>query len=234
MSDISTFVLVPGAWQAGWVWQPVARRLRAAGHEAVTLTLPGLADGDRRDGRHLSETVDHVVAEIERRDLHDVVLVGHSWGGYPITGAAHRVAHRLARIVYYNAFVPARGVPFVDENAEYAAIMRAAIDASPDGSVEVAFEQVPVLVPELPEAARRIFHELLGPQPGAYFLEPLDVPDVTGLGKPLSYVLGADDHALARPGDELAARIGLTPTMVPGGHQGMLTYPDEVTRALLA
>lgn len=38
-----TFVLVPGAWQGGWAWQPVARRLREAGYAAVTITLPGLA-----------------------------------------------------------------------------------------------------------------------------------------------------------------------------------------------
>jgi hypothetical protein len=48
-----------------------------------------------------------------------------------------------------------------------------------------------------------------------------------------SYVLSENDLALARPGDELAARIGLTPRMVPGGHQSMLTSPDEVTKALL-
>jgi pimeloyl-ACP methyl ester carboxylesterase len=234
MSDTSTtFVLVPGAWQGGWSWQAVARRLRAAGHDAVTLTLPGLADGDPRASLHLSDAVDHVAGEIERRDLRNVVLVGHSWGGYPITGAAHRVAHRLAKIVYFNAFVPARGVPLIDENQDYAAILRAAIDASPDGSVSVTFEQVPILVPELPEAAQRLFHELLVPHPGAYFLQALDVDDVTTLGLPVAYVLSENDLALARPGDELAARIRLTPLMVPGGHESMLTRPDEVTEALI-
>ncbi|MEV4175390.1 alpha/beta hydrolase [Nonomuraea sp. NPDC049709] len=234
MSDTSTtFVLVPGAWQGGWSWQAVARRLRTAGHDAVTLTLPGLADGDPRTGLRLSDAVNYVAGEIERRDLRDVVLVGHSWGGYPITGAAHRIAHRLAAIVYFNALVPARGVPLIDENPDYAAILRAAIDSSPDGSVSVTFEQVPMLVPELPEAAQRLFHELLVPQPGAYFLQALDVDDVTTLGLPAAYVLSENDRALARPGDELAARIGLTPLMVPGGHQSMLTYPDEVTEALL-
>lgn len=234
MTDTSkTYVLVPGAWQGGWSWQPVARRLRAAGRHAVTITLPGLADGDAHAGLHLSDAVERVVDEIERRDLRDVVLVGHSWGGYPITGAAHRVADRLAMIIYFSAFVPARGVPFVEENQDYAAILRAAIDASPDGSVSVAFEQVPMLVPELPEAAQRLFHELLVPQPGAYFLEALDVDDVTTLGVPSAYVLSENDLALARPGKELAARIGLTPRMVPGGHQSMLTYPDEVAEALL-
>ncbi|MET9252022.1 hypothetical protein [Nonomuraea sp. NPDC003709] len=147
-----------------------------------------------------------------------------------ITGAAHRVARRLAKIVYFNAFVPARGVPFVDENQDYAAILRAAIDASPDGSVSVTFEQVPMLVPELPEAAQRLFHELLVPQPGAYFLQALDVDDVTTLGLPAAYVLSENDLALARPGDELAARIGLTPLMVPGGHQSMLSTPTRSPR----
>ena len=52
-----TFVLVPGAYQGGWSWQPVAHRLRAAGHHAVTLTLPGLADGDPRTGWHLSDAM---------------------------------------------------------------------------------------------------------------------------------------------------------------------------------
>ncbi|MFI7613434.1 alpha/beta fold hydrolase [Nonomuraea terrae] len=234
MSDTSTtFVLVPGAWQGGWSWQAVARRLRIAGHDAVTLTLPGLADGDPHTDLRLSDAVNYVAGEIERRDLRDVVLVGHSWGGYPITGAAHRIAHRLAAIVYFNALVPARGVPLIDENPDYAAILRAAIDSSPDGSVSVTFEQVPMLVPELPEAAQRLFHELLVPQPGAYFLQALDVDDVTTLGLPVAYVLSENDRALARPGDELAARIGLTPLMVPGGHQSMLTHPDEVTEALL-
>jgi pimeloyl-ACP methyl ester carboxylesterase len=83
-----TFVLVPGVWQGGWAWQPVARRLREVGYAAVTVTLPGLADGDDRAGLQLSDAIDHVVAEIERRDLAEVVLVGQSWGGYVITGAA--------------------------------------------------------------------------------------------------------------------------------------------------
>jgi pimeloyl-ACP methyl ester carboxylesterase len=231
--DSLTFVLVPGAWQGGWAWQPVARRLREAGHAAVTITLPGLADGDERAGLRLSDAVGHVVAEVERRDLRDVVLVGQSWGGYVITGAAHDLAGRLAKVVYYNAVVPARGTAMVDENAEYAALTRAAIAASPDGTVSVVREQVPILMPEADAQAQDLFFELLVPQPGGYFLDALDVDDVTGLGVPVGYVLSEDDQALARPGAEFAARIGLTPVTVSGGHESMLTRPDEVTEALL-
>jgi pimeloyl-ACP methyl ester carboxylesterase len=228
-----TFVLVPGAWQGGWAWQPVARRLREAGYPAVTITLPGLADGDERAGLRLADAVDHVVAEVSRRDLSEVVLVGHSWGGYVITGAAHRLAGRLAKVIYYNAVVPARGTAMVDENAEYAALAHAAIEASPDGTVSLVREQVPVFLPEAGKQAQDLFFELLVPQPGGYFTDPIDVGDVTTLGVPAGYVLSEDDRTLARPGTEFAARIGLTPLMVPGGHESMLTRPDEVTTALL-
>jgi pimeloyl-ACP methyl ester carboxylesterase len=227
------FVLVPGAWHGGWAWQPVARRLREAGCAAVTITLPGLADGDERAGLRLSDAIDHLVAEVSRRNLSDVVLVGHSWGGYVITGAAHRLAGRLAKIVYYNAVVPARGTAMVDENPGYAAMIRAAIEASPDGTISVAREQVPMFLPEAGKQAQDLLFELLLPQPGGYFTDPIDVGDVTTLGVPAGFILSEDDQALARPGTEFAARIGLTPVMVPGGHDSMLTRPDEVTEALL-
>jgi hypothetical protein len=75
--------------------------------------------------------------------------------------------------------------------------------------------------------------ELLVRQPGGYFLDPLDVDDVTTLGVSAEYILSEDDRVLARPGAEFASRIGLTSVLVPGGHESMLTRPDEVAEALL-
>lgn len=229
----STYVLVPGAWQGAWSWQPVARRLRAAGHAAVAVTLPGLADGDSRAGLRLPDAVAWLVRETGRRGLDDVTLVAHSWGGYPVTGAAHELAPRVSKVIYYNAVVPARNVPMIEENQDYAVMLRAAIGASPDGSMSVVPEQVPLLMPDQPEPVRRLFFELLLPQPGGYFLDALDVPDVSAAGIPAAYILSENDRALARPGAEFAARLGLTPVMVPGGHQSMLTHPDDVAAALM-
>jgi hypothetical protein len=121
----------------------------------------------------------------------------------------------------------------VDENAEYAALTRAAIEASPDGTISLFREQVPMLMPDADKQAQDLFFELLLPQPGGYFVDPIDVDDVTTLGVPAGYILSEDDQALARPGTEFAARIGLTPVIVSGGHESMLTRPDEVAKALL-
>ena len=107
----TTFVLVHGAWHGGWCWIKVSRLLRDAAHTVYTPTLTGL--GERA---HLAtpeidlEThIQDVVAVLETEELRDVVLVGHSYGGLVISGAAARVPNRIGSLVYVDAFVAETG-----------------------------------------------------------------------------------------------------------------------------
>jgi pimeloyl-ACP methyl ester carboxylesterase len=76
-----------------------------------TPTLTGL--GERAHLAHagidLDLHVQDVVALLEAEDLHDVVLLGHSYGGMVVTGAADRCTARVRRLVYLDAFVPGNG-----------------------------------------------------------------------------------------------------------------------------
>jgi pimeloyl-ACP methyl ester carboxylesterase len=54
----------------------------------------------------LNAHVSDIVGLFEYRDLHDVFLAGHSYGGTVITGVAERVPHRIRRLVYSDASVP--------------------------------------------------------------------------------------------------------------------------------
>ncbi len=236
MSLTSTFVLVPGAWHGGWAWRPVARRLRAAGQKAVVVTMPGLGDDDDPRGLGLEDAVAHVVHEVERRDLTDVVLVGHSWGSFPATGAAHRLSGRVVKIVYFSAPVPTPRASQNDlldpQTGEY---VQTLIDASSDGTFALPFELFQqLLMPDEPERAQRIVFDQLVPQPGGYMLDPLDVAQATPAEVAVAYVLAREDRALPRPGHEFAAQLGVEPIMVPGSHEALLTHPDEVTEALRA
>ncbi|MFE5113926.1 alpha/beta fold hydrolase [Streptomyces sp. NPDC056663] len=232
----STYVLIPGAWHGGWAWRPVAERLRAAGHQAVCLTLPGLRDGDDPAGHDLQDAVDHVVSEVERQELTNVTFVGHSWGGYPMSGAVHRLSGKVAEVIYYSAHVPVRGRPMIDDiPAEAAAWMRDLIDASPTRAIlpTPQFVQAMSFMQGVEESTQRLVADLLTPQPGNYFLDALDTPSVSELGIPARYILGEYDQALPRSGAEFAARLGLEPIMVPGTHEGMLSHPDELAEAIL-
>ena len=112
---LATFVLVHGAWGGAWIWQRVLGPLREAGHAVHAVTLTGC--GERAHLRHpgigLQTHVADVLGLIEAEELHDIVLVGHSYGGMVITGAADRLlAHKpaaLRRLVYIDAMVPLPG-----------------------------------------------------------------------------------------------------------------------------
>jgi pimeloyl-ACP methyl ester carboxylesterase len=110
-SNGKTFVLAHGSWHGGWCWAHVADRLREAGHVVYTPSYTGM--GERAHLLHKGITietfVDDLVQVFEGDDLKNVVLVGHSFGGVPITGVADRIPERIAQLVYLDAVVLASG-----------------------------------------------------------------------------------------------------------------------------
>jgi pimeloyl-ACP methyl ester carboxylesterase len=234
---MSTYVLIPGAFHGGWAWRPVATRLRTAGHHAVTLTMPGLSDGEDLRGLRLQNCIDKIVDEVEKRDLRDITFVAHSWGGYPMTGAAARLSGRVSKAVYFSAFVPERGNRALDEfPAELAEFVRGELKNSSDYAWAPSLEIVQAtLLQDAPEEAQRFLWEMLVPQPGFYGEDVLDVPSVTEQDIPAVYLLAENDRGLgsADAGERFAARLGLSPQPVPGTHEALITHPDELTRAIL-
>lgn len=233
-----TFVLITGAWHGGWAWCPVAEHLRAAGCRVFTPTLPGLHDGDDPTAHTLADVVDSVVDLVERADLREVTLVGHSWGGYVITGAAHRLAPRLRKLVYWSAFVPGAGRSLYDEvPPHYQELFDAQAQASGTNSVTLPFEVWQAgFMQDASEDVQRLVHGLLVPQPMQYFTTAVESIDPERLGVPITYLLSEDDLGL--PEGEygwarFADRLGVTPVMAPGSHEACFTRPRELAESFL-
>ncbi|NPC96729.1 alpha/beta fold hydrolase [Nocardioides sp. zg-DK7169] len=112
----TTYVLIPGFWLGAEVWRPVADSLRRRGHVVHAVDLTGM--GERADlatpETDLTTHVDDVVGLLEDHDLHDVVLVGHSYGALVATGAADRAPDRVARLVYIDSGPLPNGVAQAD------------------------------------------------------------------------------------------------------------------------
>ena len=108
---MATFVLVHGAWHGGWCWRFVRPLLQRAGHDVYSPSLTGLGERKHlaRPDIDLDVHIGDIVSILEMEDLHDVVLVGHSYGGMVVTGAADLAPSRIKRIVYLDAFVPENG-----------------------------------------------------------------------------------------------------------------------------
>jgi pimeloyl-ACP methyl ester carboxylesterase len=106
-----TIVIVHGAWGGSWAWRKVDTLLREKGFNVYRPQLTGL--GERvhlsRPDIGLTTHIDDVVNTILYEDLHDIILMGHSYGGMIITGVADRIPNRISRLVYLDAFVPNDG-----------------------------------------------------------------------------------------------------------------------------
>lgn len=113
---MATFVLVPGLWLGGWAWSDVTAGLRAAGHDVHPVTLTGVGDRVHLGGPDvdLDTHVRDIVNTIEYADLHDVILVGHSYGGLPVTAAAGHVLDRMRRLIYVESGPVPDGVAQID------------------------------------------------------------------------------------------------------------------------
>jgi pimeloyl-ACP methyl ester carboxylesterase len=113
---MATFVLVPGSFAGGWVWQHLAHYLRAAGHDVYTPTPTGM--GERVHLAHPDTDLETWIADVSNvlfyEDLEHVILVGWSSGGMLTTGVADRLPSRIALLVYVNGFVPLDGQSHVD------------------------------------------------------------------------------------------------------------------------
>jgi pimeloyl-ACP methyl ester carboxylesterase len=106
-----TFVLVHGAWHGAWCWRDVRTMLEKQGHRVFTPTFTGM--GERH---HLSSaTVDlgthirDVAAVIECEELNNIVLVGHSYGGYIVQGVTDLMPAKIQSIIYLDAMLPVAG-----------------------------------------------------------------------------------------------------------------------------
>ena len=102
---MATFVLIHGSYQGGWIWKPVATRLRAAGHQVYTPTLDGCAErkSQVRPGITTETQAEEVAQLLFYQDLHDVVLAGTSSGGMVVCRVAELMRDRIGRLVFIDA-----------------------------------------------------------------------------------------------------------------------------------
>src|SRR4029079_2499456 len=102
---MTTFVMIHGAYQGGWIWKPVVTRLRAAGHVAYAPTLDGCAERRHkvRPGITVATHAQEIADFLFYEGLRDVVLAGTSSGGMVILKAAELARERIARLCFVDA-----------------------------------------------------------------------------------------------------------------------------------
>lgn len=233
-----TYVLVHGAWHTGAELEAVARALRAAGHTVHCPTLAGNRPGDDRARTGLADAVASLVDFIEGHKLERVRLVGHSYGGMVISGAAARLLPRLARLVYVNAFVPLPGQCLNDMVPPHYTALFDAIAAGNGNAVMLPFEiWREAFINDADLALAKSAFERLNPHPYRTFTEASAITQpmaALAIGK--SYVNCVLDVALPASlpwHPRLSERLGLFRYIeCAGSHEAWFTEPAALARAI--
>jgi Predicted hydrolases or acyltransferases (alpha/beta hydrolase superfamily) len=221
-----TYVIVHGAWGGGWDWKTVDSMLTASGNHVYRATLTGL--GERvhlaTPTTDLSTHITDVENLIRYENLHDVVLVGHSYGGMVITGVADRIPDRIRRLVYVDAFLPDSGESVMNV-ARNSRGVRALVDSAKDGRI------IPFWVPPGTPPPTDV------PQPLRTFTEPLVLTNPAGRRVAGTYILTVDPGKAEAdddffPSAQRAKARGFTYYVMRSNHVVERTAPGELTAIL--
>jgi pimeloyl-ACP methyl ester carboxylesterase len=238
---MATFVLVHGACHGGWCWKRVAPLLRRAGHEVYTPTLTGLGERAHLLTRDvgLDTHIQDVVNVLEYEELDDAILVGHSYGGIVITGAAERMPARIGHLVYLDAVVPtgedrSGQAWFERHNPDSWRNIEARIAANGGWLLPVP-EGVPLW--GVSDAADvRWLRAHVVPHPASTFRDRLPGDHAPAQHLPHSFIRCPDRPGAPNdfsPDAERIRELGGRVYEVAGGHDAMVRMPRELVEVLL-
>jgi pimeloyl-ACP methyl ester carboxylesterase len=107
---VTTYVLIHGTGSGGWLWDPVATRLRAAGDEVHAPTLIGVGEraGEGGPETDLTTHIQQIVSLVQSLSAPRVVLVGFSYSGLVVGGVAATIPNRIAQLVFIDALLVSR------------------------------------------------------------------------------------------------------------------------------
>jgi pimeloyl-ACP methyl ester carboxylesterase len=228
---MSTYVLVHGAYQGGWIWKPVATRLRAAGHLVHAPTLEGCAERAHaiRAGITLGTHAAEMAALLFYEDLKDVILAGTSSGGMVVQKAAELARDRIARLVFVDALalMPGEQVDDIVKRAtpnDVTAISTAPTKADTESR----------LFRDLDAALRSWALARVTPHPLAALEAPME--GTTFWEQTWKATVIRCRRAVNPPEAHqrrTAERLGAAWHELDTGHYPMLSAPDELTKLLL-
>jgi pimeloyl-ACP methyl ester carboxylesterase len=217
-----TIVLVHGAFADGSSWQHIIPLLVRDGYNVVSAPIPMASiAGDVAVTKRLIDA-----------QKGPLVVVGHSYGGAVITGAAAGNPNVKA-LVYLSAFAPDIGETINAVASRYAAAPLAAAVA-PDAAGFLWIDRAKfheVFCKDVPAAEALIMSVIQRPLASGVFTETQTVAAWKTI--PSWFVVAKNDQAI-NPEQErfYASRMHAHVTELPSSHVVMISHPAEVTKII--
>ena len=237
------FALVHGAFHGAWCWERLIPELRALGHDAIAMDLPG--HGARRaEASTLTGYREAVLQVLRPGD----VLVGHSMGCVVATLAADAFPD-LRGITYIAGPLPVDGRPLTEEmgggRGENGAATVSRVEDGADQYLRISedgqffslgFEgAVDGFLHDCDEGVAAWAFDHLTPQHiGVLVSEPVRTTGIGLARVPPTYIRCTQDRVFPRElSDRQIAKLGVTPFEIDSSHSPFLSRPAELARLLI-
>lgn len=233
---MSLFVIVHGAWGSPAEMEPVVGPLHAAGHEVIAVDLP-CTDPNAALGDYAA-----AVETVLPKERSDVILVGHSFGGFTVSTIS--AARPDLPLVYVAAVIPSPGAslvdiflgrdPFIDESDIDTALAAfgGMVKAAERGCCALDIE---ALVSEINPAEQEVNRQYLEATQRSQGIAAMrekwhgELPK----GPPITYVVTTAD-TLVPPDDqrEMAAALGASVVEISSDHSAFGEQPERLAEIL--
>jgi pimeloyl-ACP methyl ester carboxylesterase len=212
-NDRRNILLVHGAWHGSWCWERLAPELRAEGWNVATIDLPSAAAEDSglyADARAIRERLGRMDGR--------VVVLGHSYGGLPVTEAAAGVAN-VSQLMYLSAFQLEPGRSLAGA---------ASLQLAQNGTLQPPDDPIDRLYGGVgPDVADRAAARLV-PQATKSFTETLTSAAWKTI--PSAYLVCEEDRAIPAALQESMATRASTVHRIRSGHSPFLSMPAQLAR----
>jgi pimeloyl-ACP methyl ester carboxylesterase len=236
---MSTFVLVHGSWHDGSAWNAVIKHLEAKGYQAFAPTIAGHGKGVNKNVNH-AQCTQSIIDYIVDKDLTDIVLLGHSFGGTIIMKVAEAISDRIRRLIFLDAFIVSDGES-LNDNAppHYQALFDKLAEESDDNTTMMPFEiWREAFLNDADLELAKFSYAHLSSEPYQPWIDKLGLQQFYSLPIPKSYLYCTEDNSLPQ-GEwgwhpRMSSRLGLFRLVqMPGGHEVMFSNPVGLAEKII-
>jgi pimeloyl-ACP methyl ester carboxylesterase len=236
---MSTFVLVHGSWHDGSAWNAVIQHLEAKGHRAFAPTIAGHGKGANKNVNH-AQCTRSIIDYIIDKDLTDIVLLGHSFGGTIIAKVAEAIGDRIRRLIFFDAFILNDGESLRDNiPPDTQVLLDQLVRESDDRTIVLPFDiWREAFINDADLELAKSSYAQLSPEPYQPLIDKLDLKQFYSLPIPKSYLYCTEDTVLPQ-GEwgwhpKMSSRLGLFRLVqMPGSHEVIFSNPIALAEKII-
>ncbi len=230
MGDI---LLVHGSCHGAWCWRDLSPELRALGHRVNAIDMPSHGSDPTLPSEVTLEMCRDAVLDASNAST---IILGHSWGGYPISAAAEAAPEQMRGLIYLCAYVPQSGLSLIDMRKRAPRqLIGDAVEKSADGlSYSV-----------LPDHVQDLFYHDCPPEIVTYALArlcpqailPQNTPLTIGENfdrVPKAYIRTLDDHTVPTEYQEVMSECAIPDLRmtIDSSHSPFFSHPRQLAELI--